>query len=101
MSNHTANSGVNTNFDVLYTNTFFRNFTKEYRAQIVKVNESEPLLCISKFVSKQLENGNTVWTPTGKNIYLVKNAVPLLYQELPRVMEKFDSAESSMLIGYK
>ena len=96
MSNRTANNGVKTNFEVLYTNIFYRNYTKEYRAQIVKANDSEPLLCLSKFVSKELENGNTVWAPTGKSIYMVKNAIPFLYSELPTIMENFDSVESSM-----
>ena len=100
MSKRTANNGVKNNFEILYTNAFYRNYTKEYRAQVVKVNDSEPLLCLSKFVSKQLENGNTVWAPTAKNLYLVKNAIPLLYQELQRIMENFDSVESSMPMWY-
>ena len=96
MSNRTANNGVKTNFEVLYTKAFYRNYTKEYRAQVVKANDSEPLLCFSKFVSKELDNGSSVWAPTGKNFYLVKNALPLLYAELPTIMENFDSVESSM-----
>ena len=95
MASNTAESGVKqrAKFTELATKTFYETEYKQYRAKVMTINDSAPMLCLSTYYCAKDNDG---WWPTGKNFFMTADAFHFFCNKQQAIQQLFDSTRSSM-----